>query len=79
MDTPIIMPQLGTEIEEAQVDGWLKAVGETVKEGEALLSITTPKITIEIEAPASGRLSKILVEADEIARVGTTLGIITSA
>jgi pyruvate/2-oxoglutarate dehydrogenase complex dihydrolipoamide acyltransferase (E2) component len=35
-------------------------------------------VTIEIEAPASGTLTKIIVEADELASVGATLAIITS-
>lgn len=78
MDVPIVVPQLGNEIEEAQVDGWLKAVGDRVAEGEQILTITTPKLTMEIEAPASGTLTEILVPADELASVGATLGIIAS-
>ena len=77
MDTPVVMPQLGNEIEEAQIDGWMKSPGDTVKVGEALLTITTPKLTMEIEAPVSGTLKEILVPADELASVGTTLAIIT--
>ncbi len=44
-----------------------------------LLTITTPKLTMEIEAPASGVLKEILVPADELASVGTTLAIIEGA
>jgi len=76
MDVLIVMPQLGNEIDEAQVDGWLKAVGDKVSQGEQILTITTPKLTIEIEAPASGVLKEITVAADELASVGATLGII---
>lgn len=77
MDTPVVMPQLGNEIEEAQIDGWLKSLGDTVTAGEALLTITTPKLTMEIEAPVSGTLKEILVPADELASVGTILAVIT--
>jgi pyruvate dehydrogenase E2 component (dihydrolipoamide acetyltransferase) len=76
MDIPIVMPQLGNEIDEAQVDGWLKAVGDRVAQGELILTITTPKLTMEIEAPASGVLKAIVVEAEELACVGATLGVI---
>ncbi len=76
MDVPILMPQLGNEIQEAQVDAWLKAVGDAVMQGEQILTITTPKLTMEIEAPASGVLTEIRVPADELASVGATLGVI---
>ncbi|RWE36040.1 MAG: biotin-binding protein [Mesorhizobium sp.] len=76
MDTPILMPNLGNEIDEAQIDEWFKTEGDMVTEGEQIVLITTPKVTMEIEAPATGILKKILVPADELAAVGTTLGII---
>lgn len=76
MATNVVMPQLGNEIEEAQIDSWAKAPGETVTKGEMLLTITTPKLTMEIEAPASGTLREILAPADEIAAVGAVLAII---
>jgi pyruvate/2-oxoglutarate dehydrogenase complex dihydrolipoamide acyltransferase (E2) component len=78
MDIAVVMPQLGNEIIEAQIDSWLKAVGDQVTAGEPLLSITTPKLTMEIEAPASGTLTAIAVAADELAEVGATLATITA-
>ena len=78
MDTPIVMPQLGNEIDEAQIDAWLKKVGDNVTAGEQILTITTPKLTMEIEAPITGVLKEIRVEADELASVGATLGVIAS-
>ena len=79
MSTPVVMPQLGNEIEEAQIDYWAKSPGDRVEKGEMLLTITTPKLTMELEAPASGTLKEILVPADEIAAVGATLAIIDEA
>lgn len=79
MDIPVIMPQLGNEIEEAQIDAWAKAPSDTVTKGEMLLTITTPKLTMEIESPASGTLTEIRVPADEIAEVGTILAVIDEA
>jgi pyruvate/2-oxoglutarate dehydrogenase complex dihydrolipoamide acyltransferase (E2) component len=76
MDTNIVLPQLGNEIEEAQIDAWLKKVGDAVAKGEQLVVITTPKVTFEIEAPEAGTLKSILVEADEIASVGAILGVV---
>ena len=76
MDVNILMPQLGNEIEEAQIDAWLKAPGDAIKKGEQILVITTPKVTFELEAPAGGILKAILVEGEEIAPVGAVLGVI---
>ncbi len=70
------MPQLGNEITEAQIDLWHKEAGDGVEEGEEILTITTPKVTMEIEAPASGTLAEVLVEEDEIAKVGAVLAVI---
>jgi pyruvate dehydrogenase E2 component (dihydrolipoamide acetyltransferase) len=79
MDVNILVPQLGNEIEEAEIDSWLKAVGDSVAEGEQIVVITTPKVTIEIEAAASGMLKAILFEAGDIAEVGAILGVIEAA
>jgi pyruvate dehydrogenase E2 component (dihydrolipoamide acetyltransferase) len=76
MDHQVLMPQLGNEIEEAQVDAWLKTVGDHVEAGDQLVAVTTPKVTIEIEAPVGGTLKEILVEADELASVGAVLALI---
>lgn len=79
MEIPIVMPQLGVDIEEAQIDEWLKAEGDAVEKGEQILIVTTPKVTLEIEAPAAGVLKSIVTPADEIAAVGATLGVIESS
>lgn len=76
MEVAVLMPQLGNEIEEAELTEWLKQEGDAVSEGEQILVITTPKLSMEIEAPASGTLKRIAVPAGEIAAVGATLGII---
>ena len=72
----LVVPQLGNEIEEAQVDLWHKQVGDAVAEGEMLVTITTPKVTMELEAPAAGTVAQILVDEDDIATVGATLAMI---
>ena len=74
MSTPIVVPQLGNEIEEAEITEWLAKEGETVSEGDPVVVITTTKMSLELEAPASGTLKKIAFEEGDLATVGATLG-----
>lgn len=70
------MPELGNEITEAMIDAFLKGVGDKVSEGEEIVTITTPKVTMDLEAPASGTVLELLVEKDDIVAVGTVLAVI---
>lgn len=74
MTTKIVLPKSGMGIEEATVLRWLKAVGEPVKQGEALVELETAKATQEVEAPVSGTLVRILLKEGETATVNSEIG-----
>jgi len=78
VDIAIVVPELGVEIDEAQVTEWMKAIGDRVEAGEPVVVIATPKATLELEAPASGVIAAIAAEPDEIVKVGATLGTIAA-
>ena len=53
---------------------WLKAVGDSVDEGEALVEVTTDKVDVEVPAPATGELTEIVAAEGETVSVGAVLG-----
>ncbi len=80
MPIEIRMPELAPDITEADLIAWLVEPGSPVDQGEAIVEIETEKSTVEIEAPASGILSEILVPQGSLGvAVGTVLGVIEAA
>jgi pyruvate dehydrogenase E2 component (dihydrolipoamide acetyltransferase) len=69
MATPVIMPKFGMAQEEGQIIRWFFQEGETIEKGEPLLEVMTDKVSMEIEAPASGILRGISAQPDEIVPV----------
>jgi pyruvate/2-oxoglutarate dehydrogenase complex dihydrolipoamide acyltransferase (E2) component len=72
----VVMPKWGTGMNEGKILRWLKAVGDTVTEGEPLAEIETAKAVQELEAPVSGLLTDILLEQGGEAEVRTPIAII---
>ena len=77
--TPIVLPKSGFTSEASTVIGWSVAEGDRVEEGQLLCEVETEKTTIEITAPASGLLRKILIREGEKRPVGVTMGFIGEA
>ncbi len=78
MPVQVLMPSMGESVVEGTVTKWLKAVGETVAEYDALVEINTDKVDTEIPSPASGVLAKILVEPGTTVQAGTVLAHIST-
>ncbi|MDU1499881.1 MAG: dihydrolipoamide acetyltransferase family protein [Staphylococcus epidermidis] len=76
MSENIIMPKLGMTMKEGTVEEWFKSEGDTVKQGESIVTISSEKLTNDVEAPASGTLLEIKVQAGEDAEVKAVLGVI---
>src|SRR2546423_5216954 len=76
MPTPVKMPRLGESVAEGTIGSWLKNEGDWVEKDESLAEIITDKINAELPSPIAGRLTKILVKADETVPVGTDIAMI---
>ena len=75
--TDIRVPTLGESVSEATIGKWFKKAGEAVKADEPLVELETDKVTLEVNAPASGVLAEITVKDGETVSPGAILGQIT--
>src|SRR5476649_1736724 len=74
MSKDIRVPTLGESVTEATIAKWFKKEGDAVKADEPLVELETDKVTVEVPAPASGKLEKISVLAGQTVAVGALLG-----
>ena len=69
MPIPFILPKMDMDQTEVFIDQWLKNEGDLIEKGETVIIVETDKITSEVEAPASGKLARILYHENETAPV----------
>lgn len=86
MAQEVLLPKLGLTMTEGTIDEWKFKEGEHVKKGDILYSVSTDKLTNDVEADTEGVLLKILVPAGEtvackavVAYLGEAGEIITEA
>ena len=73
MSTKLILPKWGMGIEEGTVSRWLKSIGDRVQQGEPIVEIETAKAIQEVESPATGVLTRILLAEGETAPVNSEI------
>jgi 2-oxoglutarate dehydrogenase E2 component (dihydrolipoamide succinyltransferase) len=74
----IKVPTLGESVTEATIAKWKKAVGEAVVADEVIVELETDKITMEVNATASGVLTSITMPEGSTVAVGQVIGVIDS-
>ena len=57
---------MGESVSEGTVLEWHKGEGDFVEEGETIVEVSTDKVDAEVPATASGTVTKLLVEVDEL-------------
>ncbi len=73
MAVEIRVPELGESVTEAVIARWLKKSGDEVRADDPVLELETEKATMELVAPAAGRLEIAEAEGARV-KVGTVVG-----
>ncbi|MFN3872579.1 MAG: dihydrolipoyllysine-residue acetyltransferase [Ignavibacterium sp.] len=67
------LPDLGENIESADVVNVLVKVGDIIEKDQGIIEIETDKATIEVPSTISGKVVEVLVKAGDKAKVGQTI------
>lgn len=76
MAEEIIVPHLGESVSDGTIGRWVKKIGDFVKIDEPLVELETDKVTLEINAPASGILKEMRVVTGDIVKIGQVIGVL---
>ena len=67
------VPELGENIETADVLSVLVKKGDSVQQDQSLLEIETDKATIEVPSNVAGKIAEVLIKEGDKAKVGQTI------
>jgi pyruvate dehydrogenase E2 component (dihydrolipoyllysine-residue acetyltransferase) len=79
MPAEVIMPALGMAQDSGTVLRWLRAEGDLVAAGEALLEVETDKATVELESPVDGTLAGVRAREGDQVPVGEVIAVVLAA
>src|SRR5258708_7843833 len=74
MPVELVVPSVGESITEVEIGDWLKQPGDVVNQDEPVVVIETEKVTVELPAPATGKITTMLKQKGEKATVGDVIG-----
>ncbi len=73
------LPNLGENIEGAEVIGVRVAVGDVIAAEQPVLELETDKATVEVPAPVAGRVEQVLCKVGDQIKVGQVVLVIAEA
>ncbi len=76
MATEFKLPELGENIESADVASVLVKEGDTVKKDQAIIEIETDKATIEVPSTVEGTITKLFVKSGDKIKVGSVVMVV---
>ncbi len=69
----ITMPEMGESVTEGIVLEWHVAEGDSVREGDTVVEVSTDKVDAEVPAPMDGVITKLIAQVDDEVPVGAPL------
>ncbi|HEY6661359.1 MAG TPA: 2-oxoglutarate dehydrogenase complex dihydrolipoyllysine-residue succinyltransferase [Sphingomicrobium sp.] len=73
MATDVQVPALGESITEGTLAQWLKQPGEAVAADEAIATLETDKVSVDVPSPTAGVLTEQLVKEGDTVAVGAAI------
>jgi pyruvate dehydrogenase E2 component (dihydrolipoamide acetyltransferase) len=73
------LSDIGSSVNEAEIVAWLKHTGDEVTAGETLLEVQSDKANVEVQAPASGVLVRVMAEEGQLVQTGEAIAVIAAA
>ena len=78
MATKVLVPPLGQTVDSVTLVAWHRNEGEAVKQGETLYTIETDKAILDIEAPASGVLRRVIAQPGDEVQVLSAIALVAA-
>lgn len=75
---PLTMPKMSMTMEVGTIVAWEVAEGAQVKSGDVLVTVTTDKVDMDVEAVVDGVLVEIVAGPEDVVAVGQPIGYIES-
>lgn len=67
------LPELGEGLEEGEIVEWKVKEGDAISADQTMVEVMTDKASIEVPAPAAGKVTKLYYKVGDIAQVGSAL------
>lgn len=75
----VVLPQYGMGMQDGEIVRWMKAVGDSVAEGETLVEVEAAKTTVEVPAPVAGTLTRLIAAEGETIDVRAPIAVIETS